>query len=136
MDTWNRVLGNLIGRIDGPLHFRLILQPAMAIWFAVRDGIKDARANKPAYFWNMVAHPSQAGGLLKSGLEAVAKVICLGLVMDAIYQAIELHRFYPGEAILVVLIVAFVPYVLARGPAGRIAQRLIRRSAEVERHGR
>jgi hypothetical protein len=126
MDTWYRVIEDLIARVDGPLHFRLILQPVMAIWFAIRDGRQDARLNRPAYLWDMVIHPSHAKEQLKGALRAVAKIIVVGLVMDAIYQAIELHWFYPGEAILVVIVVAVIPYILARGPANRITRWLSR----------
>jgi hypothetical protein len=126
MDAWDRVIGDLIARVDGPLHFRLIVQPVMAIWFAIRDGRQDARLNRPAYLWDMAAHPSHAKDQFKSALKAVAKIIGFGLVMDAIYQAIELHWFYPGEAILVVIFVAVVPYILVRGPANRITRWLRR----------
>jgi hypothetical protein len=120
--TWQRMGEDLIGRLDGPLHFRLFMQPAMAIFFGIRDGIKDARAGNPAYFWTICAHPSHAKDLLKNGLRSVARVLIFGLVMDAIYQLIALHWFYPGEAILAVLLLAFVPYLLIRGPANRIAK--------------
>jgi hypothetical protein len=56
-------------------------------------------------------------------LNATARIILLGLVMDAIYQGIVLRRFYPGEAVIVALLFAFVPYVIMRGPAARIARR-------------
>ena len=35
----HRIYENLVGRLDGPLHFRFILQPLMATLFAVIDGI-------------------------------------------------------------------------------------------------
>ena len=40
------------GRIGGAMSFRLILQPAVAIYFAIRDGLNDARAQRPLYSWN------------------------------------------------------------------------------------
>jgi len=54
MGVWDRAIENLFGRLDGPLHFRFIMQPAMAIIFAVIDGVKDAKLGKTAYFWAMV----------------------------------------------------------------------------------
>ena len=42
--------------------------------------------------------------------------ILLGLCMDVIYQAIVLKTFYPGEAVIVALALAFLPYLLLRGP--------------------
>ena len=50
-DMTTRFWTDLIGRLTGPMTFRLILQPAMASLLAVRDGIKDAKAGRPAYFW-------------------------------------------------------------------------------------
>ena len=42
--------------------------------------------------------------------------------MDTIYQAVEFESFYPTEAVIVALVLAFIPYVLLRGPIARIAR--------------
>jgi hypothetical protein len=42
--------------------------------------------------------------------------------MDAIYEWIVLKTFYPGEAVIVAIALAFLPYLL-RGPIARIARR-------------
>jgi hypothetical protein len=34
-----------------------------------------------------------------------------------------LKTFYPVEALLIAILLAFVPYVLIRGPAARVARR-------------
>ncbi len=39
-----------------------------------------------------------------------------------IYQVIELKSFFPGEAVIVALLLAFVPYMLLRGLIARIAR--------------
>jgi hypothetical protein len=49
-------------------------------------------------------------------------VILLGVAMDAIYQFMAFRSFYPVEMLIVVFALAFVPYLLARGPADRIAR--------------
>lgn len=123
MDPMHRIYTDLIGRVTGPLHFRLLLQPAMAAFFGVRDGLADAREGKPAYFWSLFTDRIHAKERLKSGLHAVARVLVFALVMDAIYQVIALHWFYPGEALIVAVELAFIPYLLIRGPANRIAAR-------------
>jgi hypothetical protein len=33
---------NLVGRLYGPMTFRLVVQPAVAIFFAIRAGLRDA----------------------------------------------------------------------------------------------
>ena len=40
--------------------------------------------------------------------------------MDGVYQAIVLKTFYPGEMVLVAILLAFVPYLLLRGPFARL----------------
>jgi hypothetical protein len=127
--TLQRVVKDVIDRITGPLHFRILLQPTMAIFFGVRDGIRDAHENRPPYFWDIFVHPGHAKESLKSGFKAVARILILGLIMDAIYQFLALRWFYPGEAILVTLELVFVPYLLVRGPANRIARRWALRGA-------
>ena len=49
-------------------------------------------------------------------------MILLGSAMDAIYQWIVFRWIHPVELVVVVLLLAFVPYVLLRGPVDRIAR--------------
>lgn len=35
----------LLGRASGPLHIRLLIQPAIALVFAIHTGFRDAREN-------------------------------------------------------------------------------------------
>jgi len=60
---------------------------------------------------------------LQEGLIATSRTILIGLVMDAIYQVMVLKTFYPGEAVLIAILLAFVPYLLLRGTIARIASR-------------
>jgi hypothetical protein len=53
---------------------------------------------------------------------STGRVLLLGLVMDTVYQFIELKSFYPTEAVIVAILLAFLPYVLLRGPIDRIAR--------------
>jgi hypothetical protein len=69
----------------------------------------------------MITHPEKAGGRLHEGLIATARIILLGLVMDVIYQRTVFDTFHPGEAAVIAILLAFVPYVLLRGPITRIA---------------
>ena len=104
------------------MRFRFILQPLMAAIVAIRDGRKDARTGRSPYFWTMLANPRARAQRLNEGLNATARVILLGLVMDAIYQVLVLRQFYPAEAVIVALLFAFLPYVIIRGPTARIAR--------------
>lgn len=117
-----RIWGNLIGRVHGPLTFRLILQPAMAVFLAIRAGLKDAREGRPIYFWALFTHPAQRRQLLQDGWKSVGRVFILAIVIDAVYQFIVLRWFYPAEALVVAFVLAIVPYLLVRGPVSRIAR--------------
>ena len=119
-----RFWDQLIAQPSGPLAFRLILQPIMATIFAIRDGLKDARAGRPLYTWTILTDPAQRAGYLREGLKRVSRVIVFALLMDAIYQFMVLGRFYPGEALVIAFVLAFLPYLLIRGPVDRIARRM------------
>ena len=125
-DVLTRVWTDLIGRLTGPLTLRLSLQPAMAMLFALRDGLRDARAGRPPYMWTVFSHPEERRRPLSAGWKAIGKILIVALVLDAVYQLIVFRRVYPVEALDVVVIVAVVPYALLRGPVNRLAGRWIR----------
>ena len=124
-----RFWDQLIAQPSGPLAFRLILQPVMATILAILDGLKDARAGRPPYLRTILSDPSQRAAYLREGLKRVSRVIVFAFVMDAIYQFIVLRRFYLGEALVTVFVLAVLPYLLIRGPVDRIARRWNRRGA-------
>jgi hypothetical protein len=122
-----RIWENLGGRVGGPLTFRLILQPLVAASLAVRAGLQDARAGRPAYFWAMLSDSPHRSELLREGWKAIAKVFVLAFGIDVVYQLIVERWVYPGEALIVAVLLAFVPYLLLRGPVARIARSATRR---------
>jgi hypothetical protein len=119
-----RFWDQLIAQWSGPLSFRLILNPVMATILAVLDGLKDARAGRSLYLRTVLFDPSQRAAYVREGLKRVSRVIILSFVMDAIYQYMVLRRFYVGEALVTVFVLAVLPYVLIRGSVHRIARRL------------
>ena len=123
-DFFSRVWNNLGARVTGPLSFRLLLQPTMAIIFAVRDGLKDAKTGQPPYFWSVFTNERQRRALLSEGWRAILKVFVLAIILDSVFQFVVFRWIYPGEAALVAFLLAFVPYLLARGPVNRIARRV------------
>ena len=127
--TWvdlQRIWTNLINRPSEPMAFRFILQPAMALIAAIHDGVKDARTGRSPYFWTLLRNPQKRVARLREGLNATARIILLAVGMDVIYQITVFNTFYPGEALLIGLQLAFVPYLLMRGPVARIARRRFR----------
>jgi hypothetical protein len=128
-EWWNHFWSDLVGRTSGPFAFRFFLQPAVAILYAIRDGMKDAHERRPAYFWSLLTRQGGRRKLLYEGWSAVARVIGLGAAIDLIYQIVVFRAVYPLQLVVIVLILAFVPYLVMRGPVNRIAQRSIRTRA-------
>ena len=116
---------DLIDRLHGPFSFRFVLQPVMAAIYAVKDGVLDAHAGKPAYFWDVLTHSGRRAQLAVA-IRRVLRVIVLGVVMDVLYQLIVFKTIYLVQLVVIVLALAFVPYVLLRGPINRIARRWIK----------
>ena len=69
----------------------------------------------------MLGNRQERIGRLREGLNATARIIALGLVMDVIYQAIVFKTFYPDQALVVALVLAFVPYLIIRGVTVRLS---------------
>jgi hypothetical protein len=117
-----RIWANLIGRIGGPMTFRLILQPSVAIFFAIRGGMSDAREGREPHAWAILTESTKRRELLRESWQDVAKVFLAAVIIDFIYQVTELRWFYPEEALIVATCLALLPYLLLRGPANRIAR--------------
>ena len=113
---------DFISRFDGPLHFRLIAQPLMAIFFAVRDGRRDAREGRGAYIWKFVHKPDHRRQLLASGVKSISKVFVMALALDVAYQFLEWGGLKPLQALLTATVLAVIPYVVLRGPVNRVMQ--------------
>ena len=121
-----RLVNDLIGRLTGPLTMRLFLQPGVAAFFAVRDGLKDAREGRPPHFWRIVTGPPEARRRrLQETWKAVAKVFIMAVVLDCVYQFLFFRWIYPVESIVTATILAILPYVILRGLVDRIARRWI-----------
>lgn len=121
-DIIARILENMADRVTGPMKFRLILQPLMAVIFAVRSGLRDAREGKPAYFWGLFTEPDKRREMLRDGWKSVGTVFILAVILDTVFQLVVFRWVYPGEALIVAMILAIVPYIVIRGPVNRIAR--------------
>jgi hypothetical protein len=120
-----RIWQNMLDRTGGPFDFRFVLQPIMATMAALRDGIRDARMGRSPFLWTVLAVPAQRRERLDEALIATSRIILLGLAMDAVYQFVEFDIFHPAEAVIIALLLAFVPYLVLRGLVTRIARRWV-----------
>lgn len=120
-DFFNRVWTNLIGRVEGPMKFRLVIQPLVACILGVRAGLRDAHQHRPPYFWALAFGSGHRRDLLRDAWKDFGKVFVVGVILDVVYQLIVLHMVYPGEAIVVAILLAAVPYMLVRASVTRLA---------------
>lgn len=121
-EFWTRLIESMLARISGPMHFRIFLQPVMAIVFAVIAGRADAKAGKPPYGWALLNDPAHRADMLKDGWKDVSKVFILAIVLDVVYQYIERKFIFPMEAVLVAFILAIIPYLILRGLVTRFTR--------------
>ncbi|MDB6111095.1 MAG: hypothetical protein JWR69_2845 [Pedosphaera sp.] len=122
--TWDIAnhVEHLLGRFHGPLSFRIIIQPLVAIVLAIRAGLKDARAGRPAFGWALVTDSAHRSQLLRESWNDVAMVFIAAVIIDLIYEIIVLRRIYLGQSLIVATTLALVPYMVIRGPVNRIAR--------------
>lgn len=122
-EVLTRIWTDLMSRPSGPYAFRFVLQPVMALIFASLDGIKDARGGRAFYLKTILTDSEKRAGRLREGLKATSRIIALSIGMELLYQYKVLGTFYIGEALIITFVLAFLPYLIFRGPAARIARR-------------
>lgn len=125
VEVVTRIWHNLLDRPGGPFVFRFVLQPIMATVAALRDGLHDARTGRAPFLWTVLTDPVRRRARLDEGLIATSRILLLGLAIDSAYQVIEFDDFHPAEAVIIAVLLAFVPYLLLRGLVTRIARRWV-----------
>jgi hypothetical protein len=119
---WMRFVTQLLARVSGPMKFRLVLQPLMASFFAIRAGLADARADRPPYLWGLLSDHGQRAEMVKEGWSKIGRVFIFAFLLDVVYQIIELRFVYVGEAVIVSFVLAILPFLILRGLVTRLAR--------------
>jgi len=122
-EHWARFVENMAGRVSGPMKLRLVFQPLMAMFFAIRSGMNDAKLGRPPFFWALFTSREHRADMLKEGWKSAGKVFVLAMALDVVYQFVELRTVYPGEAVIVAFVLAIVPYLIVRPVVARLARR-------------
>jgi hypothetical protein len=113
---------DMLGRVDGPLRFRFVLQPAMAVFFGVVDGLRFAREGRSFLIWGGPKDPAERTAQFRSTWRSIGRVFLLAIVLDLIYQLWVLHWVYIPQLLVVAVVLALVPYFLVRGAVNGIAR--------------
>jgi hypothetical protein len=137
MDLYSRSFGEgLEARMAGPGKGRFVLQPLVAIALGIRDGIADARQDKPPYFIRVLFKSERKLYVLKTSLKSVATPLTIGIVLDMVLQWVIFQGVFLLPAIIAGTILVAFPYSIARGLSNRVARRWIARGTgrEISTH--
>jgi hypothetical protein len=129
-DAFARGWENFIGRLGGPMSFRFLIQPAVAILFAVRAGIRDARQNNPTFLGCALSNPGSWRARMRLSWKDVGAVFIVALILDSIYQIAMQGGIFTLELLITATLLALVPYMVLRDLVARVA-----RWAGVGKHG-
>jgi hypothetical protein len=119
-----RLLSNWDARIEGPMRLRLVLQPLVACFFAIRSGSRDARAGNDPLILALASGAKNRAVMVRQIWSDIGKVFVAAAVLDLIFQIIALRTIYVGEILIAATILALVPYALIRVLATRIARKV------------
>ncbi len=126
-DVFSRASDQMAGRVTGPLHLRLILTPTMATIFAIRNGLKEARAGLKPYGWRVFTIPDERKAYLKRGWKEIRKVIVVAAVLDMGYQFYVFRAYYVFQTVILVIVLALMPYMVIRGITTRLTSLFLKR---------
>ena len=127
MNCWTRsceVWTDITSGVHAPLGFRIIVQPLVAAFFAIRAGRQDARAGRPLYFWAVVKDAVRRRAPCAKAGQHVGMVFISAIVIDVIYQIIVarwVYRVRSSDGWGAIL--AILPYLVFRGVVNRVLRR-------------
>ena len=112
---WEGIAETLTGRGQ----MRLVLQPTMAIIIGLRMGISDAKHGETPFIWRLVFSDDRRG-LAKESFRKVLIPFCIAVVLDGVLQYLALGYVRPLAAVIVGLMLIFVPFAVSRALTNRI----------------
>ncbi len=118
------VANELAQRASGPVSLRLLLQPTLAILFAIRDGVNDAKSGAEPYIFAILFRKDQRRDRIASAWASAGTVVIMAILLDCLYQYLTPGPVRILEAIAIAVILCAIPYTLVRGPVSRIYRRI------------
>jgi hypothetical protein len=97
-----RAWDHLVGRLTGPMRVRFLMQPLVAAVIAIRSG--------PPHSWRDLWRD-------------IGRLWLIAAALDAAYQVVFLGWFYPGQDLIVSVLLAVVPYFVISGAMTRLVRR-------------
>src|SRR5947208_13316405 len=110
VEFWQTIGDSLAGKAK----FRLILQPAMAILLGFRLGIADAKDGRMPFIRRLATSSGERWKVFKHSFREALLPLALALIVDAIVQYLLLHSIRPVAALVVGLLLVWLPFVVLR----------------------
>jgi len=114
-----RFADDIVARLHGPGRLRFILQPLVAIALGTRDGLKDARADRPPFLRNLLFHSTDRPGLVRGALASVRDLLAVAILLDVVSQFLIFRMIHPGAALVVGPVLIALPYASSRALVNR-----------------
>lgn len=114
---------DMLARVSGPGRLRFILQPMVALFIGLRDGIKDSREGRPPFLLALVSHRARRTELLRSALTSVRDLVAVAIILDVISQFLIFEDVHPGAAVVIGPVLIAVPYSISRALSNRLSRR-------------
>lgn len=128
LTAWQHGFDQFVGRLNGPLNFRLVVMPTVVTVLALRAAWKDHRDGRPAFLGLLIKDPAERNRLFQQGLRNIGRIFIVAIVLDIAYQLLVFRWVYPGMVLVVAVVCAIVPYVLVRGPLYLFVHFLLRKA--------
>ncbi len=130
--SYMTILDKLAERLTGPMHFRFIFQPFVAILLGIRDGRQDAKVGNPPFLLNFFYSPYNREQQIQSAIKTLIKPVLFGIILDSLAQYMIFKQINPGGAFTVGTFVLALPYSLAREIANRIVRKNLLKKNETD----
>ena len=118
-----RFVDDMVARLPGRGRLRFIFQPTVAILVGARDGVRDVRAGSLPFLWNLVFHPPDRRGLVRSALASVRNLVSVAILLDVVSQLLLFQRVNPFAALILGPVLIGFPYASSRALTNRVARR-------------
>ncbi len=119
--------------LSGKGQVRLIVQPIMAILLGARLGVTDAKGGASPFLRHLIGSRHQRWRILGNSIRYLWMPLLLALVVDCVLQRLTLGRIRPLAAVVVGVILVWLPFAIARGTANRVWRLSRRRRSTRER---
>jgi hypothetical protein len=108
-------------------QIRFLIQPLVAILLGARLGVADAREGRAPFLLRLTRASKQRVRMLKESLSDVVFPLSFATLIDAVIQHYAFGYVRPVAALLVGLLLVWLPYAISRALTNRLYRPLTRR---------